>query len=88
MEVRPGEYLLAVNGVELKGSDNVYRLLDGTANKQTVLTISSRPQLEGARHLTVVPVPNDQGLRTRAWVEANRRKVDSLSGGTLAYVAT
>jgi tricorn protease len=86
VEVRPGEYLVAVNGVELKGSDNVYRLLDGTANKQTVLSVSSRPQLEGARHITVVPVPNDQGLRTRAWVEANRRKVDSLSGGTLAYV--
>jgi tricorn protease len=86
VEVRPGEYLLAVNGVELKGTDNVYRLLDGTANKQTVLTVSSRPTMDGARHVTVVPIPNEQGLRTRAWVEANRRTVDSLSGGKLAYV--
>jgi tricorn protease len=86
VEVRPGEYLLAVNGVELKGSDNVYRLLDGTANKQTVLTVSSRPSMEGARHVTVVPIPNEVGLRTRAWVEKSRRLVDSLSGGKLAYV--
>jgi tricorn protease len=85
-EVRAGEYLLAVNGVELKGSDNVYRLLDGTANRQTVLTVNSRPTMDGARTVTVVPVPNEQGLRTRAWVERNRRIVDSLSRGTIAYV--
>ena len=42
--------------------------------------------MDGARQVTVVPVANEQGLRTRAWVEANRRLVDKLSGGKLAYV--
>ncbi len=42
--------------------------------------------MEGARQVTVVPVANEQGLRTRAWVEANRRLVDKLSNGQLAYV--
>ena len=42
--------------------------------------------MDGARQLTVVPAANEQGLRTRAWVEANRRLVDKLSGGQLAYV--
>jgi tricorn protease len=42
--------------------------------------------MDGARTVTVVPVPNEQGLRTRAWVERNRHIVDSLSGGALAYV--
>jgi tricorn protease len=51
-----------------------------------VLALNARPTLEGARRETVIPVANEQGLRTRAWVEANRRKVDSLSGGKLAYV--
>jgi tricorn protease len=51
-----------------------------------VLTLNSRPVMDGARHVTVIPVPNDQGLRTRAWVEHNRRLVDSLSKGTLAYI--
>ena len=36
--------------------------------------------------MTVVPLPNEGGLRTRAWVEKNRRILDSLSGGKLAYV--
>ena len=86
VNVSRGDYLLAINGVELRAPDNVYRLLDGTANRQTVLTVNSRPDLQGARLITVVPVANEQGLRTRAWVESNRRYVDSVSKGTLAYV--
>jgi tricorn protease len=86
VEVAVGDYVLAVNGVELAGADNLHRLLDGTADRQTVLTVNATPALAGARQVTVVPVGNDQGLRTRAWVEANRRLVDKLSGGRLAYV--
>ena len=47
---------------------------------------TASPSLEGARQVTVVPVANEQGLRTRAWVESNRRLVDKLSNGQLAYV--
>ncbi|HJQ22844.1 MAG TPA: PDZ domain-containing protein [Blastocatellia bacterium] len=86
VEVAVGDYILAINGVELKAPDNIYRLLDGTANRQTALTVNSRPTMSGARQVTVVPIANEQGLRTRAWVEANRRLVDKLSNGQLAYV--
>jgi len=81
-----GDYILAINGIELKAPDNIYRLLEGTANRQTSLTVNSSPSMEGARHVTVVPVANEQALRTRAWVESNRRLVDKLSDGQLAYV--
>ena len=86
VNVSNGDYLLAINGVDVRGTDNLYRLLDGTANHQTVLTVNARPDLQGARQITVVPIANEQGLRTRAWVERNRRIVDSLSGGKIAYV--
>ncbi|MGE0883692.1 MAG: PDZ domain-containing protein [Blastocatellales bacterium] len=86
VNVEVGDYILAINGIELKAPDNIYRLLDGTANRQTVLTVNNRPVMEGARQVTVVPTTNEQGLRTRAWVEANRRLVDKLSDGKLAYV--
>ena len=85
-DVAVGEYVLAVNGVELRAPDNIHRLLDGTANRQTVLTVNAKPLMEGARQVTVIPVASEQGLRTRAWVEHNRRLVDKLSGGQLAYV--
>ena len=84
--VAVGDYIIAINGIELKAPDNIYRLLDGTANRQTSLTVNSKPAMEGARNVTVVPVASEQGLRTRAWVEANRRLVDKLSNGQLAYV--
>jgi len=81
-----GDYIVAINGQELRAPDSIYRLLDGTANRQTVLTLNTKPSMDGSRQITVVPIPNEQGLRTRAWVEANRRTVDKLSGGKLAYV--
>ena len=84
--VAVGDFILAINGVELKAPDNIYRLLDGTANRQTVLTVNNRPSPDGARQVTVIPVANEQGLRTRAWVESNRRLVEKLSEGKLAYV--
>ncbi len=86
IDAHAGDYLLAIDGEELRAPDNLFRMLDGTANRQIVLTLNSRPVMDGARHVTVIPVANDQGLRTRAWVEHNRRLVDSLSKGALAYV--
>ncbi|MCU0633279.1 MAG: PDZ domain-containing protein [Gemmatimonadaceae bacterium] len=86
VDVRAGEYVLAIDGVPLSGRDNIYRLLDGTANRQVVLTLNGTPSMAGARRVTVVPVANEGLLRNRAWVERNRRMVDSLSGGKLAYV--
>jgi tricorn protease len=86
VEIAVGEYIVAINGVELRAPDNIYRLLDGTANRQTVLSVNSKPVMEGARQVTVVPTATEQALRTRAWVEHNRRLVDKLSNGQLAYV--
>ncbi len=84
--VNVGEYILAINGVELKAPDNIFRLLDGTSNRQTALTVNTTPSMEGARTVTVIPIPSEQALRTRAWVESNRRLVEKLSDGQLAYV--
>jgi tricorn protease len=86
IDVKVGDYVVAINGEELKAPDNIYRLLDGTANRQTSIAVNARPVLEGARQTTVTPIANEQGLRTRAWVEKSRRLVDSLSNGQLAYV--
>lgn len=84
--VSAGDYLLAVNGTDVRATDDLHRLLEGTANRQVVLTVGARPDGQGARQVTVVPVASEQGLRTRAWVEHNRRYVDSVSQGKLAYV--
>ncbi|HMS01951.1 MAG TPA: PDZ domain-containing protein, partial [Gemmatimonadaceae bacterium] len=86
LDVREGDYLLAIDGVPLTGDQNLHQRLEGSANRLVELTLNATPTLEGARRVSVRPVATEGGLRTRAWVEDNRRVVDSLSKGTLAYV--
>ena len=86
IQVSEGDYVLEVNGAPLVPPANPYSVFQGTAGRQTVLRLNSTPSLEGSRLVTVVPVPSEDALRSRAWVERNRRIVDSLSNGRLAYV--
>jgi tricorn protease len=84
--VEAGEYLLEVRGRSLTANDNLYAFFEATANKQVVIRVGPNPDGSGSREVTVVPVPNEQGLRHLAWIEGNRRKVDKMTGGKLAYV--
>src|SRR4029453_10048538 len=86
IKVAEGDYLLEVNGRPLVPPANPYSLFEGTAGRQTLIRVNNAPSLEGSRLLTVVPVASEDTLRTRAWIEGNRRMVDKLSGGRLAYV--
>lgn len=86
VNVKEGEYLLAVNGRDLHSSDNVYSFFEETSGKQVVLKVGPNPDGSGSRDVTVVPVDREGHLRNLAWIEDNRRKVDQLSGGKLAYV--
>jgi len=86
VNVVAGEYLLAVNGRDLPASDNIYSFFEATAGKQVLLKVGTDPGGAGARDVTVVPVATENRLRNLAWIESNRRKVDQLSGGKLAYV--
>jgi tricorn protease len=81
-----GDYLLAVNGRELFATDNVDSFFDGTAGKQTVLRVGRNADGSGGRDVTVVPTASEYGLRNLDWINSNRRKVDALSGGKVAYV--
>jgi tricorn protease len=86
IDIAEGDYLLAVNGRELHASDNLEAFFDGTAGKQTVLRIARGADGANARDVTVVPVDSEHGLRNLDWINSNRRKVDTLSGGKLAYI--
>jgi tricorn protease len=86
IQVSEGDYLLEVNGRPLLPPTNLYSVFEGTAGRQMLIRVNSVPSLEGSRLVTVVPVASEEALRTRAWVEENRRKVEELSGGRLAYV--
>ena len=86
VKIAVGDYILAVNGEDLQGTDDIYRLLEGTANRTVTLKVSADASAKNAREVEVVPTGTDAGLRNLAWMEANRKKVSELSGGKLAYV--
>ncbi|MFZ1228142.1 MAG: PDZ domain-containing protein, partial [Saprospiraceae bacterium] len=86
LKIEQGNYILAVNGNDLKASDDPYQFLNGSADMQTVLLVNKKPSTNGAWTVIVKPLKNESALRQRAWVEDNRRKVDELSKGKLGYV--
>lgn len=86
VNVTAGEYLLAVNGRDVRPPAEVYSFFESTASKSVTIKVGPNPDGTGSRDVVVVPIANEQGLRNLAWVEDNRRKVDQLSNGRIAYV--
>jgi len=86
VEVKAGEYLLAVGGKNLAPPENLYARFEATAGKIVEITVGPSPDGKGSRTVSVVPVPNEAPLRNRDWVEGNLRKVDAATGGRVAYV--
>ncbi|MBC7185832.1 MAG: PD40 domain-containing protein [Calditrichaeota bacterium] len=86
IDVQAGEYLLAVNGKELRPPENLFSRFENTAGKIVEITVGPRPDGVGSRTLQVVPIRDESDLRNRDWVESNIRKVDAATGGRVAYV--
>ena len=86
VNVKAGDYILAVDGRELHATDNIYSFFEETAGKQVVLKVGGNPDGKNSRDVTVTPVESEEGLRHLAWIESNRRRVEKATGGRVAYV--
>jgi tricorn protease len=86
VNVKAGEYLLAVRGQDLRAPTNLYSLFENTSGKIIEITVGPNPDGTGSRTVSVVPIANESGLRNRDWVEGNLRKVTEATGGRVAYV--
>ncbi len=86
VHVREGEYLLAVNGKEIRGTDELFRYFENGAGKITEITVGPNPDLKDSHVEKVVPIENEYALRNRDWVEGNLRKVTEATHGEVAYV--
>ena len=86
VDVKEGELLLAVDGVDLKTDDNPYRLLENRAGKPVSLLVGADPSGKGARSVTVRPVASELNLFTLDWVKSRMAYADKLSGGRVGYV--
>jgi tricorn protease len=86
VQVKQGEYLLAVNGHDVRPPANIYSFFEGTAGKSVVLKVGPQADGAGARQVTVVPIENEAALRNLTWIDENRRKVDRMTNGRVAYI--
>lgn len=84
--VSEGDYLLAVNGVPVDASKDIYAAFQGMAGKTIELTINSSPSMNGARKVIVEALPSESRLRHLAWIEANRKRVDEATDGEIGYI--
>ncbi|HET9530196.1 MAG TPA: S41 family peptidase, partial [Blastocatellia bacterium] len=86
MNVKEGEYLLAIDGKEITADKNIYSYFEGKAGQAVKLTIGPKPALEGARTITAIATFGEQGLMRDNWAQRNRRRVEEMSGGKLGYI--
>ena len=86
LKVKEGDYLLAVNGRQITGDDNIYQVFEDLANQEVTLTVGSDPNMTGAHQITVKTIPSENRLRNAAWIDHNMEVVNKMSDGKLGYV--
>ncbi len=86
VNVKEGDYLLAVNGRALRMPQNPYELFTNTVNETVTLTVNSKPSEDGSHTVQVKPIGDEYDLREQNWIESNRKKVDAATNGRVGYV--
>ncbi len=84
--IKPGDYLLAVNGRKPDPTQEPYLAFAGMSGKAVLLTVNDKPLPEGAREVLVKTLPTESALRHYAWIEDNRRRVDEATAGRCGYL--
>ncbi|MBK8955108.1 MAG: PDZ domain-containing protein [Saprospiraceae bacterium] len=86
MNVKEGDFILAVNGVSTKDVNDFYELLVGKAHKQVKLKVNNSAKPEGSREITVVPISDESDLYYYNWVQSNIERVTKATNGRVGYI--
>ncbi len=86
LNVKEGDYILAVNGVSIDMTKDPFAAFEGLAGKTIELTVNGTPSMDGARRIIVETMTDESRLRQLAWMEANREVVDKETGGKIGYI--
>lgn len=86
VKIKEGDYILAVNGVDIDTSKDPWAAFQGLAKKTVILTVNSKPTRQGARDILVKTLSSEFKVRELAWVEANRRKVEKATNNRVGYI--
>jgi tricorn protease len=86
VNVNVGDYVLAIDGEELKGNDDPYRMLRNKADNPVSLTVNSKPTMEGSRTVSFRPITDEGNLIYLDWVTRNRKRVEEETNGRVGYI--
>ncbi|MBN2206218.1 MAG: PD40 domain-containing protein [Candidatus Aminicenantes bacterium] len=86
VDVREGEYLIAVDGTPVNGLSDVQEALVNTAGRQVRLRVNAVPAEKGSREVVVVPTATENALYYEDWVQRTTEKVETATGGLVGYV--
>jgi len=86
VDVKEGDFIIAVNGKNVQNTKNIYELLVNTAGEQVELTVSSSASEQGARKVIVIPTDDESGLYYYNWVQNNIKKVNKATDGKVGYI--
>lgn len=86
IEMKEGDYILAINGTPLDITKPIAASLQGLANTAVQLTINSNPNMKDAKYIIVKPLGSETRLRHLAWIENNRKRVDEATDGKVGYI--
>jgi tricorn protease len=86
VNVKQGDYILAVNGVPMDVTKDPWTSFEGLAGKTVELTVNNKPSMDGARKVFVETMKDETRLRNLAWIEANRSTVERETHGKIGYI--
>ncbi len=86
VDVKEGDYVLAVDGQDVNGGQDIFQFLRNKADRNVQFTVNSKPNLEGSHTISFRPVASEANLVYADWVNHNREMVDKLSGGKVGYL--
>ena len=86
VDVHAGDYVLAINGRELKAGTDPYELLQAPPDEAVEWRVSKDPDGKFARTIRYQPLHSETSLLYLEWVANNRARVERMSGGRLGYI--
>jgi len=88
VKVNAGDYLIAIDGKEVKSGDNYWQLLNFRLNRKIEVTVNNKPSADGAWKARIEPITAGayRQLRYERWVKQRRELVDKLSNGRVGYL--
>jgi tricorn protease len=86
VNIKEGDYILAVNGIPITTETEPYAAFQGLANKTVELTYNSTPSWTGAKTAVVKTMDDEYRLRNLEWIEAMRKRVEDATNGDVGYI--